>query len=205
MKVKQEMIREITEKYKLTSPGVFFALEKVPREEFIPERFRHLAYEDTAIPIGEGQTISQPYTVALMTHLLDLKGDEKVLEIGTGSGYQASVLSFLAKKVFTIERIEKLARKAKSTFKKLGIKNIYTKIGQGEKGWKEKSPFDAIIITAKIKEAPKILFDQLKDKGRLVVPIGRNNEGVMTKFTKTKGKIVHKTYGIFYFVPLITS
>ncbi|MFH1971316.1 MAG: protein-L-isoaspartate O-methyltransferase, partial [Patescibacteria group bacterium] len=116
-----------------------------------------------------------------------------------------AILSYLAKKVFTIERIEKLAKRAKNTFNKLGIKNIHSKVGQGEKGWKEKSLFDAIIITANTKKVPKTLFDQLKVGGRLVVPIGKETKGIMTKYTKTKNKIIKKEYGIYYFVPLITS
>lgn len=199
------MIRDIEKIYNLHSPKVIEVFKKISREEFIPKKYKHLAYEDTAISIGEEQTISQPYTVAFMTHLLDLKGNEKVLEIGTGSGYQAAILSYLAKKVFTIERIEKLAKRAKNTFNKLGIKNIHTKVGQGEKGWKEKSLFDAIIITANTKKVPKTLFDQLKVGGRLVVPIGKETKGKMTKYTKTKKKIIKKEYGIYYFVPLITS
>ncbi|MBU0998290.1 protein-L-isoaspartate(D-aspartate) O-methyltransferase [Patescibacteria group bacterium] len=199
------MIRDIEKIYNLHSPKVIEVLNKIPREEFVPEKDKHLAYEDTAISIGEGQTISQPYTVAFMTHLLDLKGNEKVLEIGTGSGYQAAVLSFLAKEVFTIERIKSLAKKASKTFKKLGFKNIYTKVGQGEEGWEEKSPFDAIIITANTKKVPKTLFDQLKVGGRLVVPMGKDSKGEMTKYIKTKKKITKKEYGIYYFVPLITS
>lgn len=205
MNPRQKMIREILEKYNFDSPGVFFALEKIPREEFIPKKYKYLAYEDTAISIGEGQTISQPFTVAFMTDLLDLKGNERVLEIGTGSGYQAAILSLLAKEVFTIERIESLAKKAGDTFKKLGYKNIHIKVGQGEKGWKEKSPFDAIIITANTKKVPKVLFDQLKVGGRLVAPIGKDTEGIMTKYIKNRDKIVKQEHGSFSFVPLITS
>lgn len=193
------------EKYKLTSPGVFFAFNKVPREEFIPKRYKHLAYEDMALPIDQGQTISQPYTVAFMTHILNLKGNEKVLEIGTGSGYQAAILSFLANKVFTIERIKILATKAEKTFKKLGYKNIYMKVGKGEKGWKKYSLFDAIIITANTKKVPVALFDQLKIGGKLVAPIGKGTKGIMTEYIKTKEKTIKKEHGTFYFVPLITS
>jgi len=200
------MIRDIEKIYNLHSPKVIKVLKKIPREEFIPQKYKHLTYEDRAISIGEGQTISQPYTVAFMTHLLNLKGNEKVLEIGTGSGYQAAVLSFLAKKVFTIERIESLAGKAQKIFNKLGYENIYLKIGKGEKGWKEHSPFDAIIITANTKKVPKTLFDQLKVGGRLVAPVGEKNKGKMSKYSKkTKKQIIKKEYGTFYFVPLITS
>ena len=199
------MIREIVEKYNFDSPGILFALRKVPREEFVPQKYKHLAYEDMAISIGKGQTISQPYTVAFMTDLLDLKGKEKVLEIGTGSGYQAATLSLLAKEVFTIERIESLAKRAKYTFEKLGIKNIHTKVGHGEKGWKEEFLFDAIIITANTRKVPKALFDQLKIGGRLVAPMGKGTEGIMTKYIKNKDKVVKQEHGSFSFVPLVTS
>ena len=205
MKPRQKMIREIVEKYNFDSPGVLFALKKIPREEFVPQKYKHLAYEDTAISIGKGQTISQPFTVAFMTDLLTLKGKEKVLEIGTGSGYQAAILSLLVKEVFTIERVEILALRAKHTFEKLGIKNIYTKIGQGEKGWKDKSPFDVIIITANTERIFKELFEQLKTGGRLVAPIGKGTEGMMTKYIKNKDKIIKQEYGSFSFVPLVTS
>lgn len=205
MSPRQKMIREIVEKYNFDSPGVLFAIKKVPREEFVPKKYKRLAYEDTAISIGEGQTISQPYTVAFMTDILDLKGNEKVLEIGTGSGYQAAILSLLAKEVFTIERIESLANKATTTFKRLGYKNIHIKVGQGEEGWKEKSPFDAIIITANTEKVPEVLFSQLKIGGNLVAPIGEGTEGIMIKYIKNKDGIVKQEYGPFSFVPLITS
>jgi protein-L-isoaspartate(D-aspartate) O-methyltransferase len=205
MNSKADMIREIKEVYNLHSPKILSILEKIPREEFVLDRFKHLAYEDTALSISEGQTISQPFTVAFMTQLLDLKGNEKVLEVGTGSGYQAAILASLTKEVFTIERIEKLAERARKIFKKLRIKNIHTKVGQGEKGWKEESLFDAIIITANTKKVPKKLFEQLKTDGRLVAPIGKGTQGIMTKYIKNKDKIVKQEYGSFSFVPLITS
>ncbi|MDP3014338.1 MAG: protein-L-isoaspartate(D-aspartate) O-methyltransferase, partial [Candidatus Subteraquimicrobiales bacterium] len=153
---------------------------------------------------GYQQTISQPYTVAFMTHLLDIKDGDKILEIGTGSGYQAAVLSKLAKEVYTIERIPELAERAKERLKKLGYKNVFVKIGQGEKGWKDKSPFDAILITAGVDNVPKALLDQLKEGGALVVPVGKGTDKIMTKLIKGKNnRIGKKEYGIFHFVPLI--
>lgn len=204
MDPRQQMIREIEEKYGLNSPGVFTAMKSVPREEFVPSEYKHLTYNDSPIPIGFGQTISQPYTVAFMTDLLKLKGKEKVLEVGTGSGYQAAVLSLLAEKVYTVERIKGLGDRAKKTLKKLGYKNVFVKVGKGEKGWKEKSPFDAIIITAGVRKVPKQLFGQLENNGVLVAPVGRGMDKSMMKYTKVGERISKKEFGIFHFVPLIT-
>src|SRR3989337_2752329 len=145
---REKMVREIREKYSLDSLGVFSAMLQVPREEFVAKKYRDIAYSDGPVPIGHGQTISQPYTVAFMTNLLDLKGDEKVLEIGTGSGYQAAILSLLAEKVYTIERISQLGGEAEERLGRLGYTNVKVKLGSGELGWKEKAPFDAILITA---------------------------------------------------------
>lgn len=198
------MVRDIELIYNLHSPKVLQALVKFPREEFVPKKYRNIAYEDTAISIGEGQTVSQPFTVAFMTDLLDLKGTERVLEIGTGSGYQAAILSFLVRDVYTIERIKKMAERARNRFKKLNIENIKIKTGQGEKGWKEHAPFDAVIITANTREIPQTLFDQLKVEGKLIAPIGKGTSGVMTKFIKDKDKIRKTEHGEFLFVPLVT-
>ena len=153
------MVDEIRFVYGLDAPRVFSAMLKVPRERFVGEGRRYMAYSDAALPIGFGQTISQPYTVAFMTNLLALKGKEKVLEIGTGSGYQAAILSLLAKEVYTIERIPGLARQAGKTLKKLGLTNIKVRTGQGELGWKDFVPYDAILVTAGVEEVPKGLFD----------------------------------------------
>ena len=144
---------------------------KVERHRFVPEPLQDQAYGDHPLPIGEGQTISQPYIVALMTELLDLKGGEMVLEIGTGSGYQAAVLAELAKKVYTIEIIETLARSAKERLQQLGYGNIEVKAGDGYRGWPEAAPFDAIIVTAAPDHIPQPLIDQLKEGGRMVLPV----------------------------------
>ena len=204
MSPREKMVWEIKTKYGLDSPKVLSAMLQVPREKFVSKKYRYLAYEDGPIPIGRGQTMSQPYTVAFMTDLLNLRGDKKVLEIGTGSGYQAAVLSLLAKEVYTIEIVKELAKKAKEHLKKLGFKNVEVKAGTGEKGWPGKAPFDAILVAAGIKgEVPEILFKQLKTGGILIAPIG-DHDKVMTKFTKKKdGKIVEEKHGIFHFVPFV--
>lgn len=198
-----EMVSLIREKYGLKAPGVFAAMLSVPRDAFVPERFRESAYSDGPVPIGKGQTISQPFTVAFMTHLLGLKGEEKVLEIGTGSGYQAAVLSLLSKEVFTIERIKSLALSAKKRLKKLGYKNVRVKAGSGEEGWKDVAPFDAILVTAGMEKVPKQLFEQLGDGGVIVAPVGKGMDKAMSKYSKNKGRISKKTYGIFHFVPFV--
>lgn len=203
MNPRRKMIGEIEHKYGFNSPKVFSAMLKVPREEFVPGEFRDSAYEDGPISIGYGQTISQPYTVAFMTNLLGLKGNEKVLEIGTGSGYQVAVISLLAKRVFTIEIIHQLADRAKETLRKLGYKNIEVKAGSGEWGWRQEAPFDAIIVTAGVEKAPQELFDQLKDGGVLVVPVGVGQDKVMTRYLKKADKIKKEEFGIFHFVPFV--
>ena len=199
------MIGEIKTRYDFDSPSVFSAMLQIPREEFVPKEYRHRAYEDGPVSLDHGQTISQPYTVAFMTDLLNLKGNEKVLEIGTGSGYQAAVLSLLVKDVYTIEIIKELAKKAEKKLTKLGFNNVHSKVGTGELGWPEEAPFDAIMITAALdKEVPKILFDQLKVGGVLLAPIGEGDDKMMTKyFKRINGTTEKEEHGIFYFVPFV--
>lgn len=187
----------------VTDPRVLAVMGKVPRHEFMPEALRAQAYGDHAMPIGEGQTISQPYIVALMSELLELKGDERVLEIGTGSGYQAAVLAELCQKVFTIERVKTLADKARATLDRLGYKNVVMKVYDGTYGWKEMSPFDAIIVTAAAPDVPDTLVDQLKDGGRLVIPVGERYSQVLMKVIKSPSGVVTKTSIPCVFVPLI--
>lgn len=151
---------------------VMQALAAVPRHEFVPPSIRSFAYRNNALPIGEGQTISQPYIVALMTHLMEVDGDSAVLEIGTGSGYQAAVLARLVRHVYTIEIIETLGRRAEETLARLGFDNVTVKIGDGYIGWEEHAPFDAIIVTAAPQQVPQPLIDQLKPGARMVVPVG---------------------------------
>lgn len=181
------------------------AMGKVKRRLFVPEEVRKYADEDDSLPIGFNQTISQPTLVALMTELLELKGNERVLEIGTGSGYQAAILSLLAKEVYTIERIPELAKQAKKNLKRAGFsKNIFVIVGDGTLGLPEKAPFDAIIVTAKGNEIPKCLIEQLKDGGRIVIPLAKKMGEEMLIFGRKEGEKL-KTENIteVRFVPLI--
>ncbi|MFH1372577.1 MAG: protein-L-isoaspartate(D-aspartate) O-methyltransferase [bacterium] len=170
---RERMVRTQIESRGISDSLVLAAMRKVERHRFVPERQRASAYTDQPLPIGEGQTISQPYIVALMTALLELDGDEKVLEIGTGSGYQAAVLGELAEAVFTIEIVEPLAGRAETLLTELGYENITVRCGDGYIGWSEQAPFDAIIITCAPPQVPQPLIDQLADGGRMVVPVGR--------------------------------
>jgi protein-L-isoaspartate(D-aspartate) O-methyltransferase len=154
------------------SGAVTTAMRKVPRHRFVPFLQEEFAYENRALPIGEGQTISQPFLVALMTDLLDPKNGDRVLEVGTGSGYQAAILAELVGKVYTIEIVEPLGRRAMQLLEQLGYRNIEARIGDGYNGWPEAAPFDSIIVTAAAAEVPKPLIDQLKVGGRMVIPAG---------------------------------
>lgn len=182
---------------------VIEVMKKVPRHLFVPEDIIDEAYDDRALPIGYGQTISQPYIVALMTELLELKGDEKVLEIGTGSGYQAAILAELVKEVYTIERIEPLAEQAKKRFERLGYKNIKLYIKDGTEGLSEEAPFDRIIITAATPDIPQPLVDQLKEEGIIVAPVGERYSQQMLKAIKKAGKLERHYLIPVAFVPLI--
>ena len=182
-------------------PRVLSALLKVERHRFVPEEYLNSAYSDQPLPIGEGQTISQPYIVALMTELLELKGDEKVLEIGTGSGYQAAILAELAKEVYTIEIIESLASRANNRLLELGYRNVKVKSGDGYLGWPEAAPFDAIIVTAAPDHIPKPLMDQLKEGGRMVVPVGTYTQE-LRKIVKRSGKVETIDIVPVIFVPM---
>ena len=167
------MVEEQLKPRGIKDPRVLKAMETVPRHLFVYEDLIEKAYDDCALPIGEGQTISQPYMVAIMTELLELKGDEKVLEIGTGSGYQGAILSLLAEEVFTIERVETIALKAQERFRKLSYTNIHVIVGDGTLGLPEQAPFDGIIVTAAAPEIPETYVKQLKISGRVVIPVGR--------------------------------
>lgn len=182
---------------------VLHAFGKVQRHKFIPEDLRGSAYADYPVPIGEGQTISQPYIVALMTEALDLKGDEKVLEIGTGSGYQAAILAEIVKEVYTVERFEELGLKADSLLKELGYANIKVKTGDGTLGWPEEAPFDRIIITAATPRIPLPLTEQLKEGGKIVLPLGERFSQVLTLAEKKEGKFIPTEICGCVFVPLV--
>ena len=181
---------------------VLNAMRKVPRHLFMPKYMRHDAYEDMALPIGEGRTISQPYMVASMTELLELRGDEKVLEIGTGSGYQAAILAELAKEVYTIERIPSLADEARQRLKELGYKNVFVFVGDGTKGLEEKAPFDRIIITAAAPDMPEPLKNQLKEDGIIVAPVGERFSQTLIRLRKEKGNFIEEYHFPCVFVPL---
>ncbi|NLZ44936.1 MAG: protein-L-isoaspartate(D-aspartate) O-methyltransferase [Clostridia bacterium] len=181
---------------------VLAAMEKVPRHEFVPEEHLFAAYDDRPLPIGYGQTISQPYIVALMTELLELEESDRVLEIGAGSGYQAAILAELVRNVYTVEIIEELAARAEKTLQALGYKNVQFKTGDGYFGWPEESPFDAIIVTAAPEKVPPPLWEQLAEGGRMVIPLGPPH-GVQTlwKYTKQGKDFVAENHGWVRFVP----
>ena len=201
-KLMREKMVEIQIKARgVKDPRVLSALLKVERHRFVPEGYVNSAYSDQPLPIGEGQTISQPYIVALMTELLELKGNEKVLEIGTGSGYQAAVLGELAKEVYSIEIVEPLATTAKNRLLELGYQNIKIKAGDGYLGWPEAAPFDAIIITCAPDHIPEPLVEQLKEGGRMVLPVGAHIQE-LKKLVKRSGKIETTNIIPVVFVPM---
>jgi len=182
---------------------VLAVMRKIPRHEFLPEAIRGMAYADNALPLGEGQTMSQPYMVALMTELLGLKGPERVLEIGTGSGYQAAVLAELCEKVYTVERVKSLADKARATLDRLGYKSVAIKVYDGTYGWKEMAPFDAIVVTAGSPDIPAPLVEQLKEGGRMVIPVGDRYGQELVTVVKTAEGITTRRSIPCVFVPLI--
>ncbi len=201
---RQQMVNEQIIARGIDSPEVIKAMRKVPRHFFIPKAKRHSAYIDSPVPIGEGQTISQPFIVALMTQLLEPAPGHRILEIGTGSGYQAAILAELAAEVYTIEIIESLGRRAEKTLKILGYENIVVKTGDGYKGWPEKAPFDSIIVTCAPEKIPRPLVDQLTNGGRLVLPVGRRG-GVQRLIIGIKkgGKLETRDVLPVRFVPMI--
>jgi protein-L-isoaspartate(D-aspartate) O-methyltransferase len=179
------------------------AFLKVQRHLFVPEKYRSKAYGDHPLPIGEGQTISQPYIVAFMTHVLNLSRSDKVLEIGTGSGYQAAILGELSDHVFTIEINEPLGRRADRLLKELGYFNVKVKVGDGYKGWKEHAPFDAIIVTCAPTHVPNPLKEQLKEGGRMIIPVGESYAQKLIYLEKAGGELIQKSELPVRFVPMI--
>ncbi|MGA7212823.1 MAG: protein-L-isoaspartate(D-aspartate) O-methyltransferase [Terrimicrobiaceae bacterium] len=172
MKSREEMVRKQLVAGGITNAAVLEAMTEVPRHEFVPEALRPRAYADGPLPIGHGQTISQPFIVAYMTQALELSKEDTVLEVGTGSGYQAAILGKLAKEVYTIEIVPPLAESARNILAKLGFQNVHVKLGDGYLGWPEAAPFDAIIVTCAPDRVPEPLVSQLKEGGRLVIPVG---------------------------------
>lgn len=201
--LRERMVREQIEARGIHDPRVLRAMRKVERHKFVPEEYRDLAYEDHPLPIGEGQTISQPYIVALMTELLELDEHDRVLEVGTGSGYQAAVLAEICDSVYTIEIIESLGRRAGALLKELGYTNVKVKIGDGYKGWPEHAPFDAIIVTCAPTHIPPPLQEQLAEGGRMVIPVGERFTQELVLLRKENGKIIQREVIPVRFVPML--
>jgi protein-L-isoaspartate(D-aspartate) O-methyltransferase len=184
------------------NPRVIEAMRRTPRHEFVPPRLRAQAYLDQALPIGEKQTISPPFIVAYMTEVLDPQPEDRVLEIGTGSGYQAAVLSPLVKEVYTIEIVESLGRKAEKTLERLRYKNVHVKIGDGFQGWPEHAPFDKIIVTCSPENVPAALVEQLKEGGRMVIPVGQRYQQTLYLMKKVGGRLEREALKPTLFVPM---
>lgn len=203
IRARRRMVEEQILRRGIHNPRVLEAFYAVPRHLFIPEAERNWAYVDGPLPLGFGQTISQPYIVSVMTDVLRLRGDEKVLEIGTGSGYQAAILSRLAFQVFTIERIGELAQRARESLHRIGVNNVMVIHGNGTLGLPKEAPFDAIVVTAAAPDIPDQLMEQLADSGRLVLPIGDRDIQTLIKITKSGGTTHRESLGMCVFVPLI--
>jgi protein-L-isoaspartate(D-aspartate) O-methyltransferase len=186
----------------ILDPAVLRVMSAVPREKFVPKELSNSAYDDRPLPIGYGQTISQPFIVALMTEQLQPKKTHRVLEIGTGSGYQAAVLSDLVAEVYTIEIVRPLAQRAEEVLRELGYKNVYVRAGDGYKGWPEHAPFDAIIVTAAPDHVPAPLVEQLKEGGRMVIPVGESGSQKLYLLEKQAGQIRQTAVIPVKFVPL---
>ena len=199
---RKTMVRTQLEARDIYDKATIRAMSVVPREQFVPKDMRMYSYTDGPLPIGEGQTISQPYIVAFMTQALKPKSSDRVLEIGTGSGYQAAVLAEIVDTVYTIEIVKKLGVRAKNLLKALGYDNVVVRVGDGYHGWPEKSPFDAIIVTAGAETIPQPLIDQLKEGGRLIIPVGPHR-GVrqLVLLERKNGKIKKKNLMAVRFVP----
>lgn len=200
----QQMLNEQIIARGIKDRSVIEAMSKVPRKEFVPEKSKQRAYADSPLPIGYGQTISQPYIVAFMTEAAMLDKNSKVLEIGSGSGYQSAILAKLSKDVFTIEVIEPLGEQVKEIFKKLKYNNIHVRIGNGYEGWPEEAPFDAIIVTAAPKDIPTKLTKQLKLGGRMIIPVGEYSQELL-RITRTKEGLKTEKLMPVRFVPMVTN
>jgi protein-L-isoaspartate(D-aspartate) O-methyltransferase len=199
---RQRMVQQQLKARGINNQRVLAAMAKVPREEFVPPESRGASYADGPLPIGYGQTISQPYIVAFMTEELQLKPSDRVLEIGTGSGYQAAILAELVAEVDTIEIVEPLAKNAETTLQRLGYKNVHVKAGDGYKGWPEGAPFDAIIVTCAPDRVPQPLTDQLKDGGRMIIPVGERFAQELYLLEKKNGHLKESAVLPVRFVPM---
>jgi protein-L-isoaspartate(D-aspartate) O-methyltransferase len=198
---RNRMVADQIEARGISDPRVLAAMRKVPREEFVPADMRPFAHQDHPLPIGEGQTISQPYVVALMTELAAVRGGSRVLEVGTGSGYQAAVLAEMGAEVWSIEIVDSLARSASERLRRLGYKSVRVRQGDGYRGWPEHAPFDAIVVTAAPPEIPAPLKEQLAMGGRLVIPVG-SGDGTLMLVTRTKDGFTSRAVAPVRFVPM---
>ena len=199
---RQRMVQEQLMSRDVRDERVLAAMNKVPREEFVPQDSRAASYTDQPLPIGYGQTISQPYIVAFMTEQLRPKPSDRVLEVGTGSGYQAAILAELVAEVYSVEIVEPLAKNAEATLQRLGCKNVHLKIGDGYKGWPETAPFDAIIVTCAPDKVPQPLIDQLRDGGRMVIPVGDRFAQELYLLEKKNGQLKQSATLPVRFVPM---
>ena len=189
----------------ISDSKILSAIEKIPREKFIPENFRNQAYDNLALPIGDNQTISQPFVVAKMTQLLEVESSHKVLEVGTGSGYQSAILSKLVRRVYTIERIKKLLIKAENIFQELNISNIVSKYADGNLGWKEQIPFDRIIITAATSNISKEIASQIHEGGIIVSPMVQKNKQIIVRYKKINNVLKSEIFDNVLFVPNLSG
>ena len=201
LEARERMVREQIEARGVRDPRVLAAMREIPRHEFVPEAQRASAYEDRPLPIGAGQTISQPYIVAVMSELLELDGSEKVLEIGTGSGYQAAVLGRLAREVYSIEIVPELAHRAQAELARQGYANVQVRQGDGYRGWPEHAPFDAVLVTAAPDHLPQPLVEQLAQGGRMVVPVGHGAQELVRITRDERGVHEERLIGV-RFVPM---
>jgi protein-L-isoaspartate(D-aspartate) O-methyltransferase len=199
---RQQMVQQQLITRGINDQRVLAAMAKVPREEFVTAESRTASYEDRPLAIGYGQTISQPYMVAFMTEQLRLKPSDRVLEVGTGSGYQAAILAELVSEIYSIEIVEPLAKNAEATLQRLGYKNVHLKIGDGYKGWPETAPFDAIIVTCAPDKVPQPLVDQLKDGGRMIIPVGDRFAQELYLLEKKNGQLKQSVTLPVRFVPM---
>lgn len=201
---RQQMVEEQIKQRGITSQRVLAAMSKVPRHYFVPAHLRHLAYIDSPLSINYGQTISQPYIVAYMTELAEIQPEDKVLEIGTGSGYQAAILAELAQEVYTIEIIPELGQKAGKTLRQLNYDNVHLRIGDGYQGWAEHAPYQSILVTAAPEEIPPALIDQLALNGKMIVPVGKYFQQIVIVTKNNDGLTKQKTIPV-RFVPMIKN
>ena len=201
---RQQMVERQLKDRGIDDPRVLHAMSQVPREEFVHPDLKNSAYDDCPLPIGHGQTISQPFTVAFMCQALRLKDSDKILEIGTGSGYAAAVLSRVCKEVFTVERIPPLADEAKQRLERLGFRNVHVRTANGTLGWPEEAPFDGIVVTAASAGLPEVYLQQIGEGGQIVIPLGaRGFDQSLFHFMRREGELIVDDLGGFVFVPLI--